>query len=87
MEKKYVKILAEFDEEGRITPLELIWDDDRRFEITQIKDVRRVASTKAGGTGYRYTVTIEGQQRYLWIEDTMFNKTIGARWFIESKDA
>ena len=85
MEKKYVKVIAEFDEAGRITPLELIWEDGRRFEITHVTDVRRAASTKAGGTGYRYTVTIEGKQRYIWLEDMKFGKLIGGRWFTESK--
>jgi hypothetical protein len=86
VDKIYVKVIAEFDIDGRITPLELIWEDDRRFEITRITDVRRSASTKAGGTGYRYTVVIEGKERYIWLEDTVFNKTIGAKWFVESMD-
>ena len=81
--KKYVKVIAEFDIDGRIIPLELIWDDGSKFEITHIHDVHRAASLKAGGTGYRYTVTIDGKQRYIWLEDIVFNKTIGARWFVE----
>jgi hypothetical protein len=83
VEKKYVRVIAEFSEDGRITPLEIIWDDDSRYTITKIKDVRRACSTRAGGTGYRYTVIIEGSERNIWLEDVVFNKTIGARWFVE----
>lgn len=84
--KIYVKVIAEFSEDGLITPLELIWDDERKFEITHVHDIRRAASTKAGGMGYRYTVTINGERRFIWLEDIEFKKTIGARWFVEAKE-
>lgn len=84
-EKIYVTIIAQFDKYGNIKPLELIWEEGRKFAITQIHNVCRAASTKAGGTGYRYTVTIEGQKRNIWLEDIVFKKTIGARWFVEKK--
>lgn len=63
MDKIYVAVVAEFDTNGKIRPLEVVWEDGQRYEITHIHDVGRVASTKAGGTGYRYIVTIEGQQK------------------------
>ena len=85
MKKKYVKVIAEFDEDGRITPIQLIWDDDRRFEISKVSNVGRVASS-VGGTGYRYTITIENKERYIWLEDVKFDKAIGARWFIEIRE-
>jgi len=80
--KKYVKVIAEFDTNGKITPLEIIWDDDRRFIITHVSDIQRAAS-HAGGTGYKYTVIIEGKERYLWLENIVFNKVVGAKWFLE----
>lgn len=85
MDKLYVKVVALFDEDGKITPLEIIWEDGRRYEITHIHEVVRSASTKAGGTGYRYTVTVDGKRRCIWLEDVVFNKTIGAKWFVELK--
>ena len=83
--KKYVKVIAEFSESGALSPLELIWDDGQRYKITHIHDIRRAASTKAGGIGYRYTVIVEGKKRYIWLEDNVSSKTAGARWFVETK--
>ena len=85
MSKRYVKIIAEFAEDGRITPLKLIWDDGQGYEITKILDVSRAAST-VGGTGYRYEVIIEGKRRSLYLEDVVFNKAIGARFFVAAKE-
>lgn len=34
-EKKYVEVVADFSEDGRVTPLEIIWDDGRRFLVTR----------------------------------------------------
>jgi len=80
--KIYVKVIAEFSESGHIRPLELIWDDEHTFEITRLHDVKR-APSKAGGLGYRYSVTINGEKKYLWLED-MDSKTVTMRWFVEA---
>ena len=56
--KVYVRVQAEFDEEGNITPLSVKWENGRVYEIDRVLDVRRSASRKAGGTGMRYTVRI-----------------------------
>jgi len=80
--KRYIKVITEFSEAGQITPLSLIWDG-QSYEVTKVIRVSRAASLKAGGTGYRYEVIIDGQQRFLWLEDVEFNKAIGARWFAE----
>ena len=39
-------------------------------------DIRRAASLKAGGLGWRYTCRIHGQERCLYREDD-------GRWFVE----
>ena len=86
MGKKYVKVIAGFDKDGHITPLKLIWDDEQSYDITKVINVNRAASAIAGGTGYRYEVIIEGKKRFLWLEDIVFNRAIGAKWFVEAKD-
>lgn len=60
---------------GEIIPLSIIWDDDREFKIDKVTDVRPKASTKGGGKGIRYTVKINGQIKYLFLDK--YN------WFIE----
>ena len=67
--KAYVEVLARFDTEGRITPLEIVWEDGARYAIDRVLDVRRAASLKAGGIGVRYTCRIGGNQTYLFYED------------------
>ena len=73
--KTYVRVRAEFDTDGHIIPMQIVWEDERVFEIDRVLDIRRCASTKAGGLGLRYTVRIAAQQRYLFYEDP--------RWFVE----
>ena len=73
--KKYVSVEVKVDAEGRVIPLAIIWDDDQRFEIDRVLDVRYAASRKAGGVGTRYTCSIHGQQRYLYWENP--------QWFVE----
>ena len=75
--KVYVEVTAHFDLEGNITPLSVIWEDGRIFEIDRVLDARRAASLKAGGVGIRYLCKILGKESYLFYE--------GPRWFVERK--
>ena len=74
----YVKVIAEFDEAGGVRPLSVEWEDGRRFEVDRVTDIRRAASTKAGGQGIRYTCRIMGRETWLF-EDN-------GRWFVEAKN-
>lgn len=73
----YVRVIAEHDEAGGVRPLSVIWEDGRRFDVDRVLDVRRAASTKAGGQGMRYTCRILGRETYLFDD--------GNRWFVEAK--
>ena len=77
--KRYVSVEAVFDEEGRILPTAIRWDDGRRFAIDEVRDVRRAASLKTGGDGMRYTVRIGTNITYLFHEQP--------RWFVEERIA
>lgn len=77
MRKVIVEVVARFDTEGTITPLSIIWEDGRIFEIDKVIDARRAASLKAGGIGVRYTCRIRGRETYLWYEEP--------QWFVEGK--
>ncbi len=78
-QKRYVEVIARFDEDGAILPLAIVWEDGRRFEVDEILDRRRAASLKVGGTGVRYLVRIGGAETYLYYEEP--------RWFVEAKVA
>ncbi len=76
--KIYVKVNADFDADGNITPRSVIWEDGHVFEIDRVLSSCRRASLKAGGIGIRYTVRIGKRTTYLYFEDPA--------WFVEGKE-
>lgn len=75
--KVYVDVVLKNDAAGGLHPLQVIWEDGRSFAIDRVLECRRMASTKAGGTGMRYTVRVQGNATHLWHEQN--------RWFVERK--
>lgn len=75
--KHYVEVVSRTDEDGFITPVAVVWEDGRTFEIDRVLDHRQAASLKVGGTGTRYLVKIGSQTTYLFHENP--------RWFVEEK--
>ena len=51
--KRYVEVTAHTNTDGKITPVVLWWDRDHSYEIDKVLDIRRAASLKAGGVGWR----------------------------------
>jgi hypothetical protein len=76
--KVIVRVLAEFDEQGKVYPKSLTWEDGRCFVIDRILDVRSAPSLKVGGAGMRYTCRICGHEVYLY-QDC-------GQWFMEGRD-
>ena len=76
--KTYVKVLAETDETGQITPASMVFRGVK-LQIDRVLDRRQAHATKTGGQGMRYTVRIGGRQAYLFQDDAQ-------RWFVEEMD-
>jgi hypothetical protein len=76
--KQYVSVTAIFDTDGDLLPINIMWDDGRKFPIDRVTDVRYASSLKAGGAGIRYTCRIAGKERYLFLEEQ--------RWFVDAKE-
>ena len=74
--KTRVDVLCLHFKDGHIKPLEIVWDDGRRFSIDQILNIMPAASMKSGGVGMRYTCIIHSHKRYLFLEENH-------RWFVE----
>ena len=64
--KVYVPVDVRFDENGRMLPHFITWEDGHRYEIDRVTDIRPAPAAKAGGQGDRYTVWIGGRQSYLF---------------------
>lgn len=62
-------------DDGKIIPLTILWQNEKSFEIDKVIDIRKKASTKGGGKGLRYTCKIMGYERFLWLDDNI--------WFVE----
>lgn len=76
--KVYVSVNADFNPEGRCRPKSITFEDGQLYEIDKVLQACRAASTRVGGTGIRYTISIFGRQTFL------FNEKNG-RWFVEAK--
>ena len=74
IKKEYVSILAQIHRDGSIQPLGILLEDGRKYDIDEVKDKCRAASSKAGGCGIRYTIRIGVRDTYLFDED--------GRWFV-----
>ena len=78
-EKRYVGVAVLTTADGLVTPLEILWDDGRRFKVDKVTGRKQAHSIKTGGTGMRYSVQIAGHDTFLWYDD--YRK----RWFVEAK--
>ena len=72
---KNIVVIAEMSPYKGVVPLKIVWEDGREYFIDKITDIRKVASTKGGGVGVRYTCKILGKEKYLFFNDNI--------WFIE----
>lgn len=61
-EKRYVEVDVRFSTEGRLRPLQIIYDKGQVYKIDKIKDICRRAAD-VGGVGDRYTCMIQGKER------------------------
>ncbi len=80
--KVFVSVLLAVDTDGKNRPYRIKFEDDpvyenQVFKVDRVKDVRRAASLKVGGTGIRYTVIICGKESYLFNDEN--------KWFVEAK--
>ena len=75
--KQYVPVVVRFDTEGKLRPLVIEFDEEHKYPVDRVLDVRRAACQRVGGVGDRYTCQINGQVTYLCMEKGI--------WFVEAK--
>lgn len=76
--KQYVPVVVRFDTEGKLRPLVIEFDEEHKYPVDRVLDIRRAACQRVGGVGDRYTCQINGQVTYLWMEKGI--------WFVEAKE-
>jgi hypothetical protein len=74
--KVFVDAIVKFTKDGDKIPLEIVWDDGRKFEVDRVLDITKAASLKAGGRGIRYKCRVRGKEIYLFFDDE--------KWFVET---
>ena len=85
--KVYVEVLVDHDQEGRMLPKVITWENGTRYVIDKVLDIRQAAS-RVGGQGDRYTIRVRGKESYLYFERSpnLTGNVIG-RWFVERRTA
>lgn len=76
--KVYVTVNATHRADGSCRPNVIVFNNNRRFEIERVIKKVKTASTKVGGHGLRYTVSINGHEAFLFDEEN-------GKWFVEAK--
>lgn len=73
--KKRVSVMSVTDPEGVVTPLSIIWDDGRIFDISMPENRGMQASEHLGEYVHEYLVTIKHSKKRLY-KDSL-------SWFVE----
>lgn len=47
-------------------PIQITWEDGRKYSIDRVLDIRPAAAMKAGDQGDRYTIRVLGKNTYLF---------------------
>ena len=76
-EKRYVPVVVRFDTTGKMRPVLIEFDEEHKYTVDKILDVRRAACQSVVCLCYRYTCRIQGKETYLWFEKGC--------WFVEAK--
>ena len=62
-----VGVTLKVSPEGNVRPLTITFENGKTYTIDRLKERKRAAATKVGGTGIRYTVVIQNREdRFLW---------------------
>ena len=71
--RAYVGMVLKVAPDGKVCPLEVIWEDGKRYPVDSVKNVTPAAKTNVGGPGLQYTLVIKHQERFFYENE--------GRWF------
>ena len=85
--KVYVSVKVDFDENGRMFPRSLLWEDGHEYGINKVLDIKPAFAPRAGGQGDRYRVRIGDRESCLYFEhNPETGNPVTGRWFAERRD-
>ena len=64
-----VGVTLKVSPEGNVRPLTITFENGKTYTIDRLKERKRAAATKVGGTGIRYTVVIQNRETYLFEDE------------------
>ena len=73
-----VGVTLKVSPEGNVRPLTITFENGKTYTIDRLKERKRAAATKVGGTGIRYTIVIQNRETYLFEDE--------GKWFVEAKN-
>ena len=71
--RAYVGMILKVAADGKVCPLEVIWENGKQYHVDEVRDVTPAARTDVGGPGMQYTLVIKRQERRFYEND--------GRWF------
>lgn len=71
-EKVILDVIVKQTKEGKSIPLAIFWEDGRKFEIDRVFEMKKAASLKVGGYGFRYKCRIKNQIIFLWFDNIVW---------------
>lgn len=75
MSKIKLDIVVRHTPDGKCTPIKILWEDGRQFQIDKVLDIRKASALKCGGIGIRYICRICNKEVAIFDEEGC--------WFIE----
>jgi hypothetical protein len=83
LHKIYIAVNAECDILGNLTPIAIYWGGLRYDIDLPIKDIRKINENKTGEKGLRYTCSISGKDRHVFLDMERYDRY---RWYVESTE-
>lgn len=83
--KTYVDVSVNFDKDGHMIPVAIIWKDGRIYHIDRLLDTRAAFSARCGGRGDLYLVRIRNTSCHLFFERNPYRSSpVIGRWFVSA---
>ena len=82
--KVYVEVNVTHRPDGTARPNFIKFENDEKYEIDRVSDIRQAPALKAGGQGDRYTIWIRYTVQICGKPTFLFDEENG-KWFVEAK--